>query len=37
MNEAGFFSVGFSLESANPEHCGLLGKVYKPEDNRQTS
>jgi radical SAM superfamily enzyme YgiQ (UPF0313 family) len=33
MNEAGFVSVGFSLESANPGTLRIIGKVYKPEDN----
>ena len=32
MKEAGFVSVAFSLESANPKILRILGKVHKPED-----
>lgn len=33
MKEAGFVSVGFSLESANPKTLRIIGKVHKAEDN----
>lgn len=33
MMEAGFVSVGFSLESANPKTLRIIGKVHKAEDN----
>jgi len=33
MKEAGFVTVGFSLESANPGTLRILGKVHKAEDN----
>jgi radical SAM superfamily enzyme YgiQ (UPF0313 family) len=33
MKEAGFVSVGFSLESANPKTLRTIGKVKKAEDN----
>ncbi len=33
MMEAGFVSIGFSLESANPKTLRIIGKVHKAEDN----
>ena len=33
MKEAGFVSIAFSLESANPKTLRVLGKVHKPEDD----
>lgn len=33
MSEAGFVSVAFSLESANPKTLRILGKVHKAEDD----
>jgi radical SAM superfamily enzyme YgiQ (UPF0313 family) len=33
MKEAGFVSLGFSLESANPKTLRIIGKVHKAEDN----
>lgn len=33
MKEAGFVSIGFSLESANPKSLRTIGKVHKAEDN----
>jgi len=33
MKEAGFVSLAFSLESANPKTLRILGKVHKAEDN----
>lgn len=33
MKEAGFDTIGFSLESAIPEKLRIIGKVHKPEDN----
>jgi radical SAM superfamily enzyme YgiQ (UPF0313 family) len=33
MKEAGFDSIGFSLESANPKTLRIIGKVHKAEDN----
>ena len=32
MKEAGFVSLGFSLESANPKTLRIIGKVHKAED-----
>jgi radical SAM superfamily enzyme YgiQ (UPF0313 family) len=32
MKEAGFLSIGFSLESANPRTLRIIGKVHKAED-----
>lgn len=37
MQEAGFVSVGFSLESANPKTLRTIGKVNKAEDNPSDS
>jgi anaerobic magnesium-protoporphyrin IX monomethyl ester cyclase len=33
MKEAGFVSLGISLESANPKTLRIIGKVHKAEDN----
>jgi radical SAM superfamily enzyme YgiQ (UPF0313 family) len=33
MMKAGFVSIGFSLESANPKTLRIIGKVHKAEDN----
>jgi radical SAM superfamily enzyme YgiQ (UPF0313 family) len=33
MKEAGFVSLGFSLESANPKALRIIGKVHKAEDS----
>jgi len=33
MREAGFITVAFSLESANPKTLRIIGKVHKAEDN----
>lgn len=33
MKEAGFVSIGFSLESANPQTLRRIGKVHVAEDN----